>query len=177
MDVATRPFPTPLAGTRWRLDASASRVEFRVRQFWGLSTVRGRFTRFEGVLELLADGVGRAELSIEAASVETGNRRRDRHLRSPDYFDCDRHPLVRFLAAAAVGRAPQGGLVLTGELQAAGTAAPLRLAATVRGGDGGLELVARAELDARELGMTWSPAGNFRTPVALAVLASLRPAE
>ena len=88
MTVVTRPFWPPLAATRWTLDASASSVEFSVRQFWGLSTVHGHSPSFRGELELGADGAGRAELCIEAASVATGNRRRDRHLRSADYFDC-----------------------------------------------------------------------------------------
>ncbi len=171
MTTVTRPFPQPLAATLWTLDAPASRVEFSVRQFWGLSTVHGRFGRFEGELELGADGAGRAELRIEAASIETGSRRRDRHLRTPDYFDCDRHPLVRF--AAAVAAAPGGGLELTGELEAAGRAIALDLAATVEEGDEGLELAAVANVDARELGMSWSPVGNPRTPAALEIHALL----
>jgi polyisoprenoid-binding protein YceI len=73
MTAVQRPFPQPLAPTRWMLDASVSRVEFSVRQFWGLSTVHGRFDRFEGELELGANGAGRAELRIESASLETGN--------------------------------------------------------------------------------------------------------
>ena len=87
MSVTARPSPPPPTDTRLTVDASASSVEFSVRQFWGLSFVRGRFSRFDGDLKLPADGVGRAELMLEAASVETGNRRRDRHLRSRDYFD------------------------------------------------------------------------------------------
>jgi polyisoprenoid-binding protein YceI len=168
----TRPFLPPLAATNWTLDASASTVEFSVRQFWGLSTVHGRFARFEGELELGADGAGRAELRIEAASIDTGNRRRDRHLRAPDYFDCDGHALVRFVAAVVA--APGGGLRFTGELEAAGRAIGLDLVATVEGGGDPLELTAGAHVDARELGMTWSPVGNLRTPVTLAVRACLR---
>jgi polyisoprenoid-binding protein YceI len=169
-----RPLPPPLAAaTRWTLDPSASSVEFRVRQFWGLSTVHGRFDRFEGDLELRPDGTGRAELRIEAASLHTGNRRRDKHLRTPDYFDCERHPLVRF--AGAVVPASGGALKVTGELEAAGRSIVLVLAATVEHAAGGLELAAGATIDARELGMTWSPAGQLRTPVALAVRACLRP--
>ena len=172
MTAVQRPFPQPLAPTRWMLDASVSRVEFSVRQFWGLSTVHGRFDRFEGELELGANGAGRAELRIESASLETGKRRRDRHLRTPDYFDSERHPLVRF--AAAVVAAPGGGLEMTGELEAAGRAIPLDLVAAVEEGDERLELAASANVDARELGMTWSPAGNLRTPVALDVRACLQ---
>ena len=102
MSAVTRPFPPPLAATRWTLDASTSSVEFSVRQFWGLSTVHGRSARSEGELEF-------------------------------------------------------GDLV-----------------AIVEGGDDRVELAAEANVDARELGMTWSPVGNLRTPVAVEVLTCLR---
>jgi polyisoprenoid-binding protein YceI len=174
MTAATRPpFSPPLAApARWTLDSSASRVDFSVRQFWGMSTVDGRFARFDGELRLDSDGTGDAELRIEAASVKTGNSRRDRHLRAAGFFDCDRHPLVRFVAGVAPGEG--GSLKLRGELGAAGRAIALELVATGEGGDDRLELTASAKLDARELGMTWSPVGNLRTPVAIAVRASLQ---
>jgi polyisoprenoid-binding protein YceI len=162
-----------LTATRWALDARTSTVEFSVRQLWGLSTVRGRFTRFAGELAIGPDGAGAAELRIEATSLETGNRRRDRHLRDTDYFDCDRHPLVRYVAAVAPALAPDG-LRLTGRLVAAGRATPLELVAVVEGGGDRLELSTGAALDARALGMTWSPAGTARTPVAIAVRARLQ---
>jgi hypothetical protein len=63
---------------------------------------------------------------------------------------------------------------MTGELEAAGRAIPLDLVAAVEEGDERLELAASANVDARELGMTWSPAGNLRTPVALDVRACLQ---
>jgi polyisoprenoid-binding protein YceI len=161
-----------LAATRWALDPSASRVECCVHQLWGLSTVRGCFTGFDGELELRASGAGRAELRIQAATVDTGNRRRDRHLRAPAYFDCARHPLVR-VAAVAVP-APDGGLLLHGDLETAGRATVLDLVATVEHRGDRLELAAAVEIDARELGMMWSPLGSPRTPATLSVLACLR---
>ena len=171
MTVTTRPLP-PLAATRWTLDPAASTVEFSVRQFWGLSTVHGRFARFEGELEFPSDGAGRAMLYIDAATVETGNRRRDRHLRARDYFDCRRNPLVRFVADAAP--APGGGLRLVGELGAAGRSIALDIIAAVAGDDDRLELAGGVTVDARELGMSWSPVGTLRTPVTLTVRARLQ---
>ena len=41
-----------LAGTRWQLDPTASTAEFRVPNVWGLATVKGRFQRIEGWLEI-----------------------------------------------------------------------------------------------------------------------------
>lgn len=163
--------PWPLTASCWTLDPSASSVEFGVRQFWGLSSVHGRFDRCDGELEVDASGAGHAELRIEAASVDTGNRRRDRHLRAGDYFDCDRHPFVRYVAAVTTTR---GSLELAGTLRAVGRTIPLALSPTADGGDDRLTLSAAADVDARALGMSWSPVGKLRTPVTLAVRASLR---
>jgi polyisoprenoid-binding protein YceI len=137
--------------------------------------VHGRFHRFEGELQLGAGGGGCAALCIDAASVDTGNRRRDRHLRSPDYFDCVRHPFLRF--AGSVAPTPGAGLKLRGGLEAAGRTVPLDLVATVEGGGDQLTLVAGANVDARELDMSWSPVGALRTPVELTVHACLRRAD
>jgi polyisoprenoid-binding protein YceI len=81
-----------LAGTRWRLDPSRSTAEFRVPNVWGLTTVRGRFQRLDGWLEIDDNRRWRMELTLDAASLDTGNRRRDRHLRSADFFDAQDHP-------------------------------------------------------------------------------------
>jgi YceI-like domain len=81
-------------GGRWRLDPRRSSVEFRARHFWGLGTVEGHFDGYEGRLELSADPA--IELTIDASSVQSGNPKRDRHLRSADFFDAGNHARVRF---------------------------------------------------------------------------------
>ena len=82
----------PDAGTRWRLDPSASTAGFRVPHFWGLVTVKGHFERLDGYLELDDPGQRQLTLTIEAASIHTGIRQRDKHLRARDFFDTDSHP-------------------------------------------------------------------------------------
>lgn len=86
-------------GGRWRLDPTRSRVEFHVRHFYGLMTVKGRFDRFEGTLDL--DAAPTIELTIDADSLDTKNRQRDKHLRSADFFDVTNHPQVRFASDSA----------------------------------------------------------------------------
>ena len=72
---------------RWRLDPDLSTAEFRVPNFWGLMKVRGRFDRLSGWLEIGEQGQRRIELTIDATSLNTGNDKRDEHLRSDDFFD------------------------------------------------------------------------------------------
>ena len=75
--------------------ATKQSVEFTVKTFWGLMTVRGSFDRFDGSYEVGPDGTT-IELTIDADSLDTGNATRDKHLRSTDFFDVDEHPQVRF---------------------------------------------------------------------------------
>jgi polyisoprenoid-binding protein YceI len=155
----------PLGAGAWRLDLADSSVEFHVRHFYGLMTVTGRFTRYHGTLDLSARPA--VELTIEAASLDTKQKKRDAHLRSADFFDVENHPYVRFVSetAALVG----DRLTVVGELHAAGKRIPLELDATLRPVDGGLEITAETHADHRELGMTWSPLGIMRAPSKLVV--------
>ena len=162
-----------LAGTRWRLDPSGSSAEFRVPVLWGLASNKGRFERLDGWLEVDKDQQWRMELTLDAASLDTGNRRRDQHLRSADFFDVQNHPEVRF-RSSRVNDHGGGRLSVEGELEAAGERAQLQVEVTVKDADDRLELDAAATVDQRQLGMTYSPLGMVNTPTALSVHARLR---
>jgi polyisoprenoid-binding protein YceI len=157
--------PFDLATSTWHLDSARSSVEFQVPHFYGLMTVKGHFDDYEGVLDLRENPAVR--LTIEAASVDTKNAKRDKHLRSADFFDVDHHPQVRFISESATLAGDQ--LKVTGKLQAAGASVPLELDATLRTVDDELQIEAEAHVDHRLLGMTWSPAGITRTPSKLIV--------
>src|SRR4051812_20175154 len=63
--------------SRWRLDTARSEVAFQTGNFWGLTAVKGNFDRYFGILDLAATQP--IELTIDADSVDTKNRRRDKH--------------------------------------------------------------------------------------------------
>lgn len=164
-----------LTGTSWQLDPEASHAEFRVRTFWGLVAVRGHFDGLAGWLELDDDGRRHMGLTIDAASLDTGNSRRDTHLRSADFFDCERHPHVHF-RSTRVTEAGDGRLRVEGELEAAGRRVPLELEPTVtRDGEDRLQIHADTTVDQGRLGMTHARLG-IRRPARLTVRATLRPA-
>ena len=85
---------------------------------WGLATVRGVFREFGGRLDVRPSAVA-GRLTIEAASLDTRNKRRDKHLRSADFFDVERYPRIVFTVTAVSAR--DAGLSVTGDL-AIGTA-------------------------------------------------------
>ena len=158
--------PTNAAGgpaiqhTRWRIDPQRSSVEFQVRHMYGLQTVKGRFERYEGTLDLAPQPS--IELTIEADSLNTNNARRDEHLRSADFFDTANHPAVRFVSDQVTLDGER--VDVRGGLHAAGKSIPVELEGVMRPDGDELEFDASALADHRRLGMTWSPLGMVRTP-------------
>ena len=140
---------------RWQLDPQRSSVEFRARHFWGLGTVTGHFDDYEGRLDLSADPA--IELTIDAAHVQTGNPKRDQHLRSAEFFDAENHPSVQFVSNSVVLQGDT--LRVRGYLFARDQSIPLELDARVRRVNGELEIEAATSASHRELGMTWNPLG------------------
>jgi polyisoprenoid-binding protein YceI len=142
----------------WFLDSTGSSAEFRVKHFWGAITVRGHFTRIEGSGTVTDDGAVSGQVRIDAASLTTKNKQRDKHLRSEDFFDVDRHPdvlvTVSRLEEDAASKTRRAHL----ELSAAGKSQSLQpdveiLDAT----QDAVTLRAEIVVDRRKYGMMWSP--------------------
>ena len=157
--------------TRWTVDSDATSVEFAVKTFWGLMTVRGRFERFDGSYEVGPYGTT-IELTVDADSLDTGHSTRDKHLRSTDFFQVVAHPQVRF-TSTRVRHAGDGMLRVEGDLEAAGKVVPLEFDATVEQVDDVLEVEATATVDQRQLGMSSGQLGMIRRPTTLHVKARL----
>jgi polyisoprenoid-binding protein YceI len=78
----------------WIVDPTHSNVEFAVKHM-GIATVRGKFTEFEGTLEVGKDlAASRPSGKVMAASITTSDEQRDAHLRSADFFDVDKYPEI-----------------------------------------------------------------------------------
>ncbi|MGZ6913721.1 MAG: YceI family protein [Acidimicrobiia bacterium] len=159
------------ASTHWSVDREESSVDFTVKTFWGLTTVHGRFDRFGGSYEVGPDGT-KIELTIDADSLDTGNRTRDEHLRSIDFFDVVARPEVRF-TSTRVRDARDGTLHVEGDLEAAGEVVPLEFDATVKQVDDVLEVEATTTVDQQQLGMSSGQLGMIRRPATLHVKARL----
>jgi polyisoprenoid-binding protein YceI len=83
----------------WNIDAAHSGINFSIRHMV-VSKVRGRFTKFTGAVKLDDADLTRStiEATIDASSIDTGTAQRDAHLRSPDFFDVERFPELRFFS-------------------------------------------------------------------------------
>ncbi len=143
----------------WSLDPAKSKVAFAVKHFWGAITVRGTFSTFTGEGTVGTDGTVTARLVIEAASLTTKNKRRDKHLRSNDFFDVEHYPQA-VVTMTAVTLAGPADLACRGTLEAAGHVEPIEFLAHVDGVSARATTM-RAELavDRSKFAMTWSPLG------------------
>src|SRR5258708_7065005 len=114
----------------WTLDPSATLIELHTKAMWGLAKVTGHFTAVEGAALVGSDGDVSGTLVIDAASVNTGNAKRDEHLRTKDFFEVDTHPTLVY-AVSAVTPAADGTLAVSGTFTVHGQTRPLDLVATV----------------------------------------------
>ena len=144
------------AGT-WTLDPAVSTVELHTKAMWGLAKVKATFTALEGSGVVTADGDVTGTLVVDAASVNTGNAKRDEHLRGSDFFEVATYPTFIYTATGAT-HGPDGVITFTGTLTVHGQTRPLSLTATAAGTDR-VTVTAKAEIDRSQWGLTWAKMG------------------
>lgn len=81
----------------WSFDKAHSSVGFSVRHMV-ISRTTGKFSDFEGVLEFDGENLasGKVELTVQMASVDTDDEKRDGHLKTGDFFDVEKYPTMVF---------------------------------------------------------------------------------
>ena len=151
-----------MSQTIWNFDPSHSNIGFAVRHLV-ISKVRGHFGAWSGTVELNEDDLSksRLEVSIDAASIDTGVDKRDEHLRSADFFDAENNPTLTFVSTRVEDLGDKG-LRVTGDLTIRGTTREVVLDAelTGRGNDpwGGerIGFEAKTSIDRKDFGLTWN---------------------
>lgn len=122
---------TPLPIGEWTVDPAASRVAFKVKHM-GVATVKGRFARFEGTLKV-GEESARAFGSVDVASIDTDDPKRDENLRSPDLFDAERNHEISF-SSTAIRALAEGTFEIVGDLAIGDVTRPIALAAKLQDG-------------------------------------------
>jgi polyisoprenoid-binding protein YceI len=148
----------------WEIDPSHTRVGFSAKHAM-IANVRGQFAAFSGALTL--DGVSptssSAELTIDAASIATGNDDRDAHVRSADFLDVENYSTLTF---TSTGVRYSGGedFVMVGDLTIRGTTVPVELAVELEGvatdpfGNERIGFSGETTISRKEFGLTWNAA-------------------
>jgi polyisoprenoid-binding protein YceI len=119
------------AADNYQLDTAHTAVTFKVAHL-GLSWTHGRFNEVSGrfVIDSAEPTQSSFELSLKAGSIDTGNEKRDEHLRSPDFLNVKQFPAATFKSTSV--RPVQGGLEVTGEFTFHGKTQPITF--TLAGG-------------------------------------------
>lgn len=107
---------SPAAADTWVLDASHSGAYFSVRHMM-VTNVRGSFGKLQGSVEYDGKSVAgvQVQATIDAATIDTRDPKRDEHLRSADFFDVANHPTIEFKSKKATP-AGDGKFKLVGDL-------------------------------------------------------------
>ena|SRR5438270_11148091 len=157
----------PLATGAWALDTVHSHVGFAVRHMV-VSTFRGRFEDYDGRLVVAEDGTPRLEGAVRVDSIQVKDENLAAHLRTPDFFDGERYPEIRF--ASEEIRVRDGELELEGELTIKDHTRRVTARGTIDGphtdiaGNEKLGVELEALIDRREFGLEWNaplPKGGF----------------
>jgi polyisoprenoid-binding protein YceI len=145
----------PLLGVpgRWSVEPSATKADFVAHTLWGLIPVRGSLATRSGHL-LVEPARASGELVLDAASVDTGIRLRNLHLRARSYFDAARHRDVSFVAHTLTASGPEQ-ISVQGELTIAGHSVPVTLECTTRlQGPERVEFTGQTRVDRRDFAMS-----------------------
>ena len=170
----------------WVIDRDLSEISFSVRHTM-VGHVRGTFREFSGqIVTRAAPLESSATATIEMTSVDTGNSRRDNHLRSPDFFDIAAYPVMTFQSTEL--RHDGFRFALDGHLTIKNTTNPISLDLELprfrRDPDGGVRMqcTARGELNRSDYGVDFNlvlEAGGIlvadRVSIHLEIEAALNP--
>jgi polyisoprenoid-binding protein YceI len=148
-----------LSSGSWSVERADSTVEFRVKNMM-IHTVRGRFRDFDGAI--VSGNEPSVYGTITVSSLETLHEERDAHLRSPDFFDVERHPEITFRGTRMRFNGDGIHFALPGELTIKGVTRPITLDGELRGiisADDRSPRVALAlhgQLDRSDYGLVWN---------------------
>lgn len=155
----------------WNLVPGRSSVRFKNKTLWGLVAVNGEFADVSGDGQITAKGAVFGRLDVRAASLRTGIGKRDEHLRSPDFFDVEKHPDISVVVTDVTATGERSA-DLRAELTVRGTTRPLPLSATVEPlGDGTVRISAQTTVDRTAFGVSGNMVGMM--PATTTLIADL----
>jgi polyisoprenoid-binding protein YceI len=152
----------------WSIDPVWSALEFEVKKL-GLMTVKGRVPGFSGTIE--GGESPSISGSVDASTITTFDETRDGHVQSPDFFDTERYPELRFESTAVEMKGDE--LVVEGDLTIKGITKPVTLEGRYVGagvdpyGNDRIGLQLEGTVDRRDFGLEWNaplPGGGFLLP-------------
>lgn len=153
--------PLGAQASQYKLDTAHTNVGFKVDHLV-ISSVTGRFDTFTGTFEYdeKTKQLKNVAVSIEAKSINTNEPDRDKHLRSPDFFDVEKFPKLEFASAGAKQKGKQ--VTLPAEITIHGVKKKITLNVTIKGtikdpwGNEHLVFAAEAKVNRKDFGLNWN---------------------
>lgn len=148
---------------QWNVDPGHSSASFAVRHMM-VSTVHGSFSGLKGTVEYDAahPEASKANLTIDATTVDTRNEKRDNDLKSENFFEVTKYPTITFVAKKVEADSP-GKLKLTGDMTMHGVTKEVTFnvegpSTSVKDGKGNQHSGATAttRINRKDFGLTWS---------------------
>ena len=149
------------AADAYSIDPSHSNIGFTVRHFF--SRVPGHFTKVEGTITYDTQDLAKSSVnvSIDTASIDTGEPKRDAHLKSPDFFDAEKFTKITFVSSKVTPAGPNK-IKVDGTLTIRGVSKPVTLDVDLLGtgpdGWGGVRsgFEARTKINRQDYGVAWN---------------------
>lgn len=155
------------AQVNWNIDASHSKLGFAVTHMM-VSETEGKFKVYKGTVSSKSDldfTDAKIEFTVDAASINTDDEKRDGHLKSPDFFDVAKYPEITFVSKSMKPGKIKGTYTLVGDLTVHGVTKPVTLtaigASKVVKDPYGMERYAfkvTGKLNRKDYGLTWNAA-------------------
>ena len=156
-----------LAGA-WTLDGARSSVGLRTKSVWGLVKVKGVFGQVTGAAVISAAGEATGTITVAAASIDTGVKKRDDHLRSADFFDAAKYPDITF-SATSVTLSGENATV-AGTLTVRDQTRPVTVSGAVSAnGTGEISLDAEIPVNRGQYGMSFNQLGMMSLDNVIAI--------
>ena len=154
---------TATALKTYQIDRAHSEAAFQVRHL--ITRVRGRFAEFDGAITFAADAPASSsvEFTIQTKSIDTSQAQRDEHLRSADFFDVEKFPVLTFKSTAVTARGDHQYDV-TGELTIRDVTKTITLPVTYLGaakdpwGKDKVAFETEVTLNRKDYGLNWNAA-------------------
>ena len=151
---------TAYAQDTYTIDPVHTSIAFKVKHMM-VSDVKGEFERFTGTIVLDPKNIeaSSVDITIETPSISTNNEKRDGHLKSPDFFDAEKHPTITFKSKKVVKKGEQW--VAVGDLTMRGVTKEIELPFTLSGpvSAGTASIIgvsAATELNRQDFGVSWN---------------------
>ena len=110
----------------WTMDSAHSQADFQIRHL-GVSNVRGSIGGVKGTVMLDEKDITKSkiEATLQTTTVNTNNEGRDKHLKSPDFFDVEKNPTITFKSTSITKSGDK--LQMVGDLTLNGVTKPITL--------------------------------------------------